>query len=202
MTLPTKSGSASKPTSTADRVADPGRADAHAQWIYGRARTLLLHYFEKDAPPDLIQAALADWVVVLETFTEEAIEHACQSYLQAQPRIRPTPADIAQRAKLYTDTRAPRKAPAPSVGADRGALSHDERELLEAQVLPKAREWVRGFPALAYHGAKTLAYWGEHVTLSEAKDLRRFHAVTLPKELVQEPQAYSEYLQETNPNAV
>lgn len=44
---------------------------------------------------------------------------------------------------------------------DRRSLTFDQRELLENEVLPRARLWAREFPGLAAHGKSTLVYWGE-----------------------------------------
>jgi hypothetical protein len=43
----------------------------------------------------------------------------------------------------------------------RASLSFDEREILDTRVLPTARRWLRQYPNLAEHAAKTLTYWGE-----------------------------------------
>ena len=43
---------------------------------------------------------------------------------------------------------------------DPARLSFTERELLETQILPTARKWLK-IPALADHGKSTLAYWGQ-----------------------------------------
>ena len=52
----------------------------------------------------------------------------------------------------------------PKVNKDRGdrsKLSFEKLELLENEILPTARRWVKEIPSLAEHGHKTLAYWGE-----------------------------------------
>lgn len=198
----TNSGSASAPTSPPGPGADPGAADRHGQWIFGRARTLLLHYFEKDAPSDLIDAALADWVVALETYSQDAIEHACLGYLRDQPRIRPTPGNIAQRAKAYDDAHHRKRGQRPGpTGVDLTALSADERTLLEEEILPRARHWFDNIPGLAHHGARTLAHWGQHVTVDEAMALRRRSFVTLPAHLVNQPDEYVRRLRHATDDA-
>ena len=45
---------------------------------------------------------------------------------------------------------------------DRNKLTYDQRRILEEQVLPTAREWLK-INGLAHHGKSTLAYWGEDV---------------------------------------
>lgn len=47
------------------------------------------------------------------------------------------------------------------VQGNRNALTFDQREILESEVLPTARKWVREYPSLRSHGRQTLAYWGE-----------------------------------------
>lgn len=46
------------------------------------------------------------------------------------------------------------------VTADRRSLSPHDLEILDMQIIPTARRWLSN-PALAKHGAQTLAYWGE-----------------------------------------
>lgn len=53
--------------------------------------------------------------------------------------------------------------------ADRNGLSRDQRDVLEMQVLPAARRWLRTHPGLAHHAAKTLAYWGEPIADDNGK---------------------------------
>jgi hypothetical protein len=43
---------------------------------------------------------------------------------------------------------------------DRSSLTHDELELLEGNILPTARRWLK-IPALRDHARQTLAHWGE-----------------------------------------
>ena len=47
--------------------------------------------------------------------------------------------------------------------ANRNNLSRDERDVLEMRVLPDAKRWLREYPGLAHHAAKTLAFWGEPI---------------------------------------
>lgn len=55
-----------------------------------------------------------DWLDILEPFPQDAIEHACRTYLQAQPSRRPTPGDIRNRAVAYlTATRPKKREPEP-----------------------------------------------------------------------------------------
>lgn len=75
----------------------------HAAWIAGRIQTLLSHYFQPDAPMEVQEAALGDWVEVMAHFSRQAIESACGSYLRDQPRRRPTPGDILRRCNAYAD---------------------------------------------------------------------------------------------------
>lgn len=78
--------------------AEPVNAGQHATWIAGRAQTLLSHYFSPDLSPEVVEAAIDDWVKALVGFPKQAIEFACEGYLRDQPRRRPTPGDIASRA--------------------------------------------------------------------------------------------------------
>lgn len=45
---------------------------------------------------------------------------------------------------------------------DRRMLRADEIDMLENQILPTARRWLR-VPGLKEHGKQTLMYWGEEI---------------------------------------
>lgn len=146
-----------------DRQSAPPNAQRsdgkHAAWIAGRVQVLLSHYFQPDNPAEVQEAALDDWVAALIAFPRQAIEHACGAYLRDQPRRRPTPGDIRAKAQAF-------KLPGSQQTTGRGdklKLSHDELRILEDQILPTARRWVRQFPSLADQGQATLDYWGERV---------------------------------------
>lgn len=66
---------------------------------------LLSHYFQPDAPIDVRQEALADWIEALVEFPAEAVDHACRGYMRDQPRRRPTPGDIIARCKGWQQER-------------------------------------------------------------------------------------------------
>ncbi len=53
---------------------------------------------------------------------------------------------------------------------DKMALSFDQRDILENQILPAARRWLSENPELAEHGRKTLAHWGEWESVKECQD--------------------------------
>jgi hypothetical protein len=54
--------------------------------------------------------------------------------------------------------------PAGSQKGDRGLLSGVDRGILEGQVLPNCKRWVRTHPGLRDHAIQTLEYWSEPVT--------------------------------------
>ena len=116
------------------------------------------HYYQPDAPMELREAAIDDWVEALIPFPQADIERACEDYIRNQPRRRPTPAEIRTRAQTKARVQRP---PVGSQGGDRSTLSHDELHLLDTKILPTARDWVRNIPGLRGHGENTLAYWGE-----------------------------------------
>jgi len=74
-------------------------ASQHASWIAGRIETLLSHYFQPDAPSEIKEAAFDDWVEALWPFARKSIDAACKVYLRDQPRRRPTPGEIRNRAE-------------------------------------------------------------------------------------------------------
>lgn len=81
----------------------PERA-AHREWIGGRVLTLLSSYWRDDDPIELTAAIGADWADVLEGIPREYIQRACVSYLRDEPRRKPTPGEIYQRAKAFMPT--------------------------------------------------------------------------------------------------
>lgn len=100
-------------------------AERHDAWIAGRAATLLSHYFQPDAPAEVQEAAIEDWVNALSEYSQSAIEHACETYLRDQPRRRPTPGEIRQRCVSYADSIRSRT---------KGELSDDEKRVAEFAV--------------------------------------------------------------------
>lgn len=102
-----------------------------------------------------MEAALADWIRVLDGYTADQIEAACQGYLRANPKRRPTPADVRDR---ISSTQVHREGQQDK--GDQTKLSPDEYSKLHNEILPTARRWT-GIPALKEHGFKTLDYWGE-----------------------------------------
>lgn len=130
---------------------------ATPQWIAGRAQTLLAHYFQPDMPPEVQEAAIADWIATLDGYSQAQIEGACKHYLQSQPRVRPTPGEIRNRIQS-----APSKQ-VPAGKGDMNKLTTDQRQTL-AGVLDRARRWRDTYPEgtnMHDHGKKTLDYWGQ-----------------------------------------
>lgn len=123
---------------------------ASAEWIAGRVKVLLSHYFRPDEDKSVIDAATVDWLEALEGFSAEAIDAACQAHIRTG-KFRPTPAMIRERCEQRANK---------SGRGDKMALSRDELTLLEDKILPTARRWLT-IPGLAEHGRQTLAYWGE-----------------------------------------
>lgn len=98
---------------------------------------------------------MADWIKTLSGYPKERISAACDAYLRSGPKRRPTPADVLDRMT----SQAKRQVNGIGMG-DRSKLSFDRLELLENEILPMAREWLK-IPSLAGHARKTLEYWGE-----------------------------------------
>lgn len=82
---------------TASRHLSPERV-AHREWIGGRALTLLSHYWRDDDPVELTAAIGRDWADVLEGIPQEYVQRACLEYMRTEPRKKPTPGEIYQRA--------------------------------------------------------------------------------------------------------
>lgn len=71
---------------------------------------------------------MMDWLNVLSDLPKDAISQACDGYLRDQPRVRPTPAEIRQRAHGWLKAKG--RISAPRLGSDddkRLALPKPER---------------------------------------------------------------------------
>lgn len=92
------------------------------EWIAGRIGTLLDHYFQPNDPSQVTKAQMMDWIKVLRGLPQQAISASCDGYLRDQPRRRPTPGEIYNRANswLYATGKVQR----PRIGA---ALPKPER---------------------------------------------------------------------------
>lgn len=66
-------------------------------WLAGRITTLLSHYYTPDIPAALSEAAMVDWLAVLDGLPRDDIERACMDYLRDEPDRRPTPGRIRKR---------------------------------------------------------------------------------------------------------
>lgn len=52
------------------------------------------------------------------------------------------------------------------------SLTAAELQILEGQILPTARRWLREYPGLAMHAIQTLSYWGEPLVDDRGKPYR------------------------------
>ena len=136
----------------------PPNGGPHAEWIAGRVKVLLSHYYQPEIAPEVEEEGLADWIESLLPFPHDAIAQATRAYLRDQPRRRPTPGDIRGRA---AELSKPKQRDNHARG-DRYKLTHDELAALSA-VLATARRWTQTNAVLAAHGAATLEHWGEPV---------------------------------------
>jgi hypothetical protein len=125
-------------------------------------------------PPEIQEVLANDWLDVLEPFPQDAIEHACRSYLQAQPSRRPTPADIRNRAVSYLDATRPkpqRQAPAAYLEAEKRQVIDGEtaqRILQEKGFTEERLNLVKRFPSAPGYAAAeamsekvTRAHWAD-----------------------------------------
>lgn len=69
-------------------------AAQHEEWIVGRVKVLLAHYYQPTMTADMEEAALDDWLDLLEGYSRSQIDAACRQYLSTEPRTRPTPGAI------------------------------------------------------------------------------------------------------------
>lgn len=81
--------------------------------------TLLGHYWRDDDPVELTAAIGRDWADVLEGIPQEYVQRACIQYQREEPRRKPTPGAIYERAAKMMPK--PERAPAylPPPPADR-----------------------------------------------------------------------------------
>jgi len=110
---------------------------------------LLSHYYQPDQSEAMSALAANDWLDVLGHFPQDAVDHACRSYLQAQPSRRPTPGDIRNRAASYMAARRPPPAalpPPPEKSRDRVSPEAAQRILERAGFTAERRELVKRFP--------------------------------------------------------
>lgn len=103
------------------RAPSSGSAASEA-WIAGRVETALSHYFQPDQPSSVSEAAMVDWLTCLHGFEKAHLAHAFDSYLRDQPRRRPTPGDIRQRALAQRKAHLDRQKRVGGVHAPIGSL--------------------------------------------------------------------------------
>lgn len=147
----------------------------------GRVQTLLSHYFQPNNPAELQEAALMDWLEVLEGFSEDDINRSCAAYLRDQPRRRPGPGDIRAGALTFRKERMDRQRRAlpplpeepkgPRVTPDAAA-----RIMAEAGVDPNLSDVLKRFPM-----AKTPE---EAYERAAAPEQRRMTCETNPERLL------------------
>lgn len=128
-------------------------------------RALLSHYFRPEEPAELREAAIVDWLSLLHGLPRDAVNHACQGYLRDQPRRRPAPGEIRQRALGFLEARrssrpcigelTPAETAVSNFAVDKGWLSQSEAEtaILEArgqQALP----WLVSETDVALHAVR------------------------------------------------
>lgn len=115
--------------------------------------TLLSHYWREKGDPDKLTAALGrDWGEVLEGLPKTFIDRACIAYLRDEPRRRPTPGDIYQRARALM--------PLPKVVPKPEPLPGPERERVSAEAAERIMRDA-GIPIKRFGGAGRTAEAGE-----------------------------------------
>jgi hypothetical protein len=65
----------------------------HAEWIAGAVRILLSHFYIPDQDAHILDEGCADWIEVLEPFSQKNIELARKRWIGRMTR-RPSPAEI------------------------------------------------------------------------------------------------------------
>ena len=76
----------------------PPSGGPHAEWIAGRVKVLLSHYYQPEIAPEVEEEGLADWIEILMPFPRATIDVAGRQYLRDEPRRRPTPGAIHELA--------------------------------------------------------------------------------------------------------
>lgn len=110
---------------------------------------LLSHYYQPDQSEAMSALAANDWLDVLGHFPQDAVDHACRSYLQSQPSRRPTPADIRNRAASYMAANRPPPValpPPPEPKKERVSPEAAQRILEQAGFTSTRFDLVKRFP--------------------------------------------------------
>lgn len=108
---------------------------ASAEWTAGRVLTLLSHYYQPDQPSELSEAAMLDWLEILDGQSEAHIQRACIDHMRERPRTRPTPGDILKRVNAFraNEARAHHSAEVHSLPPPRERVSAEAaNEILRA----------------------------------------------------------------------
>lgn len=71
----------------------PADMVAHSEFIAGAIRSLLFHFYVPERDEHLVDAAMEDWIKILEPFSEKNIREARDRWLDTMTR-RPSPAEI------------------------------------------------------------------------------------------------------------
>lgn len=141
----------SNPAQFRTQSVSPKSSAASPEWIAGRIRVLLSHYFRPDDPEEVRDAALVDWITALNGFSAEQIDAACADHIRKEAKWRPSPASIRERCEKRENR----------VGqGDPNALSRDEQDILFGTLIPRWQKWL-GIPGLEDHARQSLGYWGQ-----------------------------------------
>lgn len=103
----------------------PPPDSAPPEWIAGRIETLLSHYFQPNQPENVTEAAMTDWIRLLHGMPRHAISTACDGYIRDQPRRRPSPGDIFNRARTIAEEKRRTAIAGP------GGLDEDEVRVVD-----------------------------------------------------------------------
>lgn len=108
---------------------------ASQEWLAGRVKTLLSHFFQKGTDAKVSEMQALDWMTALSRYPQFAVEEACAEYLRTMTR-RPTPADIVRLSAKHTgDVRnAIERATPPKSEPPRPAPSPEESARVKALV--------------------------------------------------------------------
>jgi hypothetical protein len=71
---------------------------AASQWLKDRIMTLMMHWYHKDTPQQILNAMAKDWIDVLDSYPQWAIEKSIIEYNKSN-KYKPVPANICMGAE-------------------------------------------------------------------------------------------------------
>lgn len=128
---------------------------ANGEWLGGRIKTLLSHFYRPDMDPRVERKIAEDWISTLKKFPQFALEAAVSEYLETGTH-RPAPGHIAKLAKkhldrvkaLVDDAARPQLVDSPSLpepSPEESEVARQERRRRADEIMNKFRRPSHGW---------------------------------------------------------